>query len=119
MEDDPYFALQYKPYEADIKMRATILAEARETMGKIPLGKEHLQEVTKAFNDYAGIKSYLSRDIEGRVVRIDTFSKIFGPGIRTGWIACNALFAERLMRLGGELKTTSPHNLEGHRLTRL
>ena len=70
-------------------------------MAKIPLGEEHSQEVAKVFNDYAGIRSYLSRDTEGRVVRIDTFSKIFGPGIRTGWIQCNSLFAERLMRLGG------------------
>lgn len=110
MEDDPYFALQYKPYEAEINKRAMILAEARETMGKIPLGEEHLRKVAKVFNDYAGIKSYLSRDVEGRVVRIDTFSKIFGPGIRTGWIACNALFAERLCRLG-ESSTQSPNNV--------
>ncbi|RSH87373.1 Aromatic/aminoadipate aminotransferase 1 [Saitozyma podzolica] len=110
MEDDPYFALQYTPYEADATKREAILAEVREEMAKIPLGEEHSHQVAKVFNDYAGIKSYLSRDIEGRVVRIDTFSKIFGPGIRTGWIQCNALFAERLMRLG-EASTQSPNNV--------
>ncbi len=39
--------------------------------------------VAKVFNEYAGVKSYLSRDVDGRVVRIDTFSKVFGPGMRT------------------------------------
>jgi aromatic amino acid aminotransferase I len=99
--DTNRLALQYTPYEADATKREAILAEVREEMAKIPLGEEHSHQVAKVFNDYAGIRSYLSRDIEGRVVRIDTFSKIFGPGIRTGWIQCNALFAERLMRLGG------------------
>ncbi|KAK4689309.1 hypothetical protein P7C73_g797, partial [Tremellales sp. Uapishka_1] len=110
MEDDPYFALQYKSYEADITKREAILAHARETMAKVPLGEEHSHAVAQVFNDYAGIRSYLSRDTEGRVVRIDTFSKIFGPGIRTGWIACNSLFAERLTRLG-ETSTQSPNNV--------
>jgi hypothetical protein len=38
--------------------------------------------VAKVFNEYAGVRSYLSRDVDGRVVRIDTFSKVFGPGMR-------------------------------------
>ena len=38
--------------------------------------------VAKAFNDFSGVKSYLSRDVDGRVIRIDSFSKVFGPGIR-------------------------------------
>ncbi len=131
MEDDPYFgasfqlfglsrsdsrclALQYKPYEADVIKREAILAEARKTMSSIPLSEDHLPEVAKTFNDYANIRSYLSRDTEGRVVRIDTFSKIFGPGIRTGWIACNSLFAERLMRLGGASWSLSSLTIQHH-----
>jgi DNA-binding transcriptional MocR family regulator len=38
--------------------------------------------VAKVFNEYANVRSYLSRDVDGRVVRIDTFSKVFGPGMR-------------------------------------
>jgi len=45
-------------------------------------GEEDLKAVVKVYNDYAGVRSYLSRDVDGRVIRMDTFSKLFGPGIR-------------------------------------
>jgi aromatic amino acid aminotransferase I len=59
-----------------------------------------VHEVAKAFNDFAGVKSYLSRDIDGRVVRVDTFSKVAGPGLRLGWVTANEAFAERILRIG-------------------
>jgi len=47
-----------------------------------PISADDGSEVARVFNDYAGVRSFLSRDVEGRVVRIDTFSKVFGPGMR-------------------------------------
>jgi len=44
------------------------------------------------------VPSYLKLDYQGRVVRIDTFSKTICPGSRLGWTTCNPLFAERLER---------------------
>ena len=112
MEDDPYFALQYQPYEKDSEKRRRNLVAARETMPPLPPNGEpdDVWAVAKAFNEFAGIRSYLSRDIEGRVLRIDTFSKVFGPGMRSGWVSCNSLFMERLMRVG-ETSTQVPNNL--------
>jgi DNA-binding transcriptional MocR family regulator len=58
-------------------------------------GSDDSQAVAKAFNDYAGVRSYLSRDTDGRVVRIDTFSKVYGPGIRSVRRASSAISAPR------------------------
>lgn len=44
------------------------------------------------------VPSYLHLDYQGRVVRIDTFSKTICPGSRLGWTTCNPVFAERLER---------------------
>jgi hypothetical protein len=44
------------------------------------------------------VPSYLHLDCQGRVVRIDTFSKTICPGSRLGWTTCNPVFAERLER---------------------
>ncbi|ORY25323.1 pyridoxal phosphate-dependent transferase [Naematelia encephala] len=112
MEDDPYFPLQYKAYEPDLTRRAEVLATARKAMPAPPStpAEDDAKKVAQVFNDYAGVRSYLSRDVDGRVVRIDTFSKVYGPGIRMGWVSCNSLFAERLMRIG-ETSTQVPNNL--------
>jgi DNA-binding transcriptional MocR family regulator len=100
MEDDPYFgqstgerpycagliftALQFAPYEPDLEVRERNLAEARAKMPPVPssAAQDDALGVAKVFNEYAGVRSYLSRDVDGRVVRIDTFSKVFGPGMR-------------------------------------
>ncbi|KAK4688974.1 hypothetical protein P7C73_g1142, partial [Tremellales sp. Uapishka_1] len=112
VEDDPYFALQYTPYESDQSIRASNFAAARDQMPPLPAvgGPDDLEKVASVFNEYAGVKSYLSRDVDGRVVRIDTFSKVFGPGLRIGWVTSNSAFTERLMRLG-ETSTQVPSNL--------
>lgn len=38
---------------------------------------------------------FLSHDTEGRVIRLDTFSKLLGPGLRLGWITAPQAFASR------------------------
>jgi aromatic amino acid aminotransferase I / 2-aminoadipate transaminase len=54
--------------------------------------------------------SYLSIDTNGRVVRLDTFSKYFFPGSRLGWATAHKTFAERLLR-HGETSTRMPAGL--------
>ncbi|OCF33567.1 hypothetical protein I316_04639 [Kwoniella heveanensis BCC8398] len=90
LEDDPYFPqLPLAPKQAT---------------------DDDPDAVAKVFNDYAGVKSFLSRDVDGRVIRIDTFSKVFGPGVRLGWITANSVFIERLTRTV-ETTTQVPNGL--------
>ncbi|KAL9125130.1 MAG: hypothetical protein Q9217_005619 [Psora testacea] len=53
------------------------------------------------------VPSYLSVDYEGRVVRLDTFSKTVAPGCRLGWITTQPALCERLLRIT-ETSTQQP-----------
>lgn len=44
------------------------------------------------------IPSFLSLDIDGRVVRLDSLSKVLAPGIRLGFITASSQLIERLLR---------------------
>ena len=44
------------------------------------------------------IPSFLSLDIDGRVVRLDSLSKVLAPGIRLGFITASAQLIERFLR---------------------
>ncbi|EKM55107.1 uncharacterized protein PHACADRAFT_28172 [Phanerochaete carnosa HHB-10118-sp] len=52
--------------------------------------------------------SFLSMDIEGRVLRVDSFSKVMMPGMRLGWITSSHLFHSHLIYLN-ESSTQHPH----------
>lgn len=52
--------------------------------------------------------SFLSMDIDGRVLRTDSFSKIMMPGMRLGWITSSHLFHEHLISLT-DSSTQHPH----------
>lgn len=41
-------------------------------------------------------RSFLSMDDDGRVVRLDTFSKVLAPGLRVGWAAAPPALASKL-----------------------
>nr|XP_019008024.1 uncharacterized protein I206_07192 [Kwoniella pini CBS 10737]OCF46805.1 hypothetical protein I206_07192 [Kwoniella pini CBS 10737] len=112
MEDDPYYPLQFAEYEPDQQKREAQLEEARAKLPPAPENAkdDDAQAVAKVFNEYAGVRSYLSRDVDGRVIRIDTFSKVFGPGVRLGWITANSTFIERILRIG-ETTTQVPNGL--------
>ncbi|KAH7921371.1 PLP-dependent transferase [Leucogyrophana mollusca] len=43
------------------------------------------------------IPTILSMDTDGRVLRIDSFSKIIAPGMRLGWITSNRMFHDKLV----------------------
>lgn len=53
------------------------------------------------------VPSYLSLDTDGRVVRLDTFSKTIAPGCRLGWITAQPAVIERLTRVT-ETATQAP-----------
>lgn len=67
IEDDAYYYLQYDA------------SKLEEMPG--------LHGLTKGNNDNnAQQQSYLSMDVDGRVMRVDTFAKFLAPGLRLGWV---------------------------------
>lgn len=53
------------------------------------------------------VPSYVSVDTDGRVVRLDTFSKTVAPGCRLGWITAQPALIERIFRIT-ETSTQQP-----------
>lgn len=45
------------------------------------------------------IPSFLQLDIDGRVIRLDSLSKVLAPGVRLGWITASTQLIERLVRI--------------------
>lgn len=44
------------------------------------------------------IPSFMKLDVDGRVVRLDSFSKVLAPGSRVGWAVLPEQLAERMVR---------------------
>ncbi|KAH6634321.1 pyridoxal phosphate-dependent transferase [Chaetomium sp. MPI-SDFR-AT-0129] len=44
------------------------------------------------------VPTYLTLDVDGRVIRMDSFSKVVVPGSRMGWITASAQLVERFTR---------------------
>ncbi|KAJ4302253.1 hypothetical protein N0V88_002390 [Collariella sp. IMI 366227] len=53
------------------------------------------------------VPSFISLDTDGRVVRLDTFSKTVAPGCRLGWITAQPSLIERFQRIN-EATTQQP-----------
>ncbi|KZV86025.1 PLP-dependent transferase [Exidia glandulosa HHB12029] len=83
VEDDPYYFLQEGTY-----------IHKTDRAASSSLNKENKDFVRSL------APSYLAVDYQGRVVRLDTFSKTIAPGSRMGFFTCNPVFAERLERQG-------------------
>lgn len=81
IEDEPYYFLQMEEYTEDLEKRKT--------------GGVHSHEEFKA----SLVKSMLSMDTEGRVLRLDSFSKVLAPGSRFGWITGQPALLERFIRI--------------------
>lgn len=82
LEDEPYYFLQMDPFVS---------------------GRTH--DVPSPFKPVAVadflanlVPSYLSIDTSGRVLRMDSFSKIIAPGSRCGWVTGSPKVIERFMR---------------------
>lgn len=91
VEDDPYWYLQF-PSAAVQEAQSRGIATPRTMEAHKPVkssGFEFLDSL---------VPSYLSVDIEGRVIRLDTFSKTVAPGCRLGWITAQPALIERFAR---------------------
>ncbi|KAK6433346.1 hypothetical protein LTR95_010481 [Oleoguttula sp. CCFEE 5521] len=53
------------------------------------------------------VPSFISIDTDGRVIRLDTFSKTVAPGCRLGWISAQPDIVERILRIT-ETSTQQP-----------
>ncbi|GAA5915028.1 hypothetical protein JCM6882_006760 [Rhodosporidiobolus microsporus] len=89
-EDDPYSALQYPSFELSDKQEA-----AEPTVQTAEEFRASLEP------------SFLKFDKEGRVIRLESFSKTIAPGNRLGFFVANPLFTERLLR-ATEVETQTP-----------
>ncbi|KAI9735656.1 MAG: Aromatic/aminoadipate aminotransferase 1 [Cirrosporium novae-zelandiae] len=78
LEDEPYYFLQMQPYTS-----------TPEPPAPPPTHSTFLKSL---------IPSYLSIDTDGRVMRLDSFSKVVAPGSRIGWITASAQICERAVR---------------------
>ncbi|KAG0668404.1 hypothetical protein C6P45_004690 [Maudiozyma exigua] len=56
------------------------------------------------------MKSYISMDTDGRVVRFETFSKIFAPGMRLSFIIMNKFFYDKFLKFQ-EISTRQPSGI--------
>ncbi|KAI5924290.1 pyridoxal phosphate-dependent transferase [Camillea tinctor] len=92
VEDDPYWYLQYPSAEVE---------EAKARHLPVPEPKEANTLEKKSGYPFLDslAPSFLSIDVDGRVVRLDTFSKTVAPGCRLGWITATPQICERILRI--------------------
>ncbi|ETN36262.1 uncharacterized protein HMPREF1541_08539 [Cyphellophora europaea CBS 101466] len=90
-EDDPYYFLQYPTYNASQPPYDPLVAE-----------NTTVDEYVKGL-----APSFMSLDYQGRVIRLESFSKTLAPGNRVGFFVTNPIFIERLLR-GTEVETQAP-----------
>jgi len=83
IEDEPYYFLQMQPYASASTSADTFTVHAPTS---------HADFLS------ALIPSFLSMDVDGRVIRLDSFSKIVSPGARVGWVTACEQLVERLVR---------------------
>jgi len=79
LEDEPYYFLQMQPYTG---------ANAPDVPPPTS-SEDFLQSL---------VPTLLSMDVDGRVMRMDSFSKVIAPGMRTGWITASEQIVERFTR---------------------
>ncbi|KAH6685479.1 pyridoxal phosphate-dependent transferase [Plectosphaerella plurivora] len=68
--------------------------------GYSPTAQSALTFKAKEPSDFIAslIPSFLSLNVEGRVIRLESFSKTLFPGLRLGYFITNPYFIERLLR---------------------
>ncbi|OPB39586.1 ARO Transcriptional regulator [Trichoderma guizhouense] len=79
LEDEPYYFLQMQPYTG----RGQPDAPAPNNVEEFVLSL---------------IPTYVSMDVDGRVMRMDSLSKVLVPGSRLGWIVASEQIVERYQR---------------------
>ncbi|KAI0102949.1 aromatic amino acid aminotransferase-like protein [Nemania sp. FL0031] len=84
-EDEPYYYLQMLPYDKEnsaAKPGAVDVSASQST-------ESFLQSL---------IPTMLSIDVDGRVLRMDSFSKVVVPGSRMGWVTASEQVIQRYIR---------------------
>ncbi|CAK7207883.1 hypothetical protein SEUCBS139899_010698 [Sporothrix eucalyptigena] len=105
-EDDPYWYMQF-PSAAVNEAASRNLSKPKSPLVAPTINKAAGQRSTGfAFLDSL-VPSFLSVDVDGRVVRLDTFSKTVAPGCRLGWITAQPALIERFTRIA-ETGTQQP-----------
>jgi DNA-binding transcriptional MocR family regulator len=100
IEDDPYWYLQFPS-------AASLESQARGTPLPAPAPIHKFENSSGyPFLDSL-VPSYLNFDYDGRVIRLDTFSKTCAPGCRLGWITAQPAIVERILRIT-ETSTQQP-----------
>ncbi|KAJ1935071.1 hypothetical protein FBU59_005501, partial [Linderina macrospora] len=61
-------------------------------------------------SDLALVPSFLSLDTDGRIIRLDSFSKILAPNLRCGWVTAPSYILDRLQLLN-EATSLQPSGL--------
>ncbi|KAJ1865144.1 hypothetical protein LPJ73_000098 [Coemansia sp. RSA 2703] len=105
IEDDPYYFLQLPEFVAPAPSTA---ATADDSINGTTA------TVSAAASDYSRpqslVPSLLSMDIDGRVIRLDSFSKILAPNLRCGWITAPRYILDKIQILN-ETTTLQPSGL--------
>lgn len=93
-EDEPYYYLQMPPYDK---------ANSAARPGAVDASAN---QTTESFLESL-IPTMLSIDVDGRVLRMDSFSKVVVPGSRMGWVTGSEQIIERYIR-HNECSTQGP-----------
>jgi aromatic amino acid aminotransferase I len=88
IEDDPYYFIQLGESGAEIMDAEGLPTSPQEYLDHLPV-------------------SYLSMDSAGRVLRLDSTSKILAPGLRLGWMTGCSQLVEKFLSYT-EFSTVSP-----------
>lgn len=90
IEDEPYWFLQYPSAGIEeAKARGTPIPE---------VGSGNSLEVNSGYTFLDSLTpSFLNIDTDGRVIRLDTFSKTVAPGCRLGWITATPEICEKIL----------------------
>ena len=91
LEDEPYYFLQMQPYTGPNAPDEPPPASHEEFLRSL-------------------VPSFLSLDIDGRVMRFDSFSKVIAPGSRVGWITASEQICERY-RTHADVSTQGPSGI--------
>ncbi|KAI6860839.1 aromatic amino acid aminotransferase-like protein [Hortaea werneckii] len=103
VEDDPYWYLQF-PTSTAVNTTTTSHPANQSFNPHISLlangepRPEGWKSSGYAFLDSL-VPSFISIDTDGRVIRLDTFSKTVAPGCRLGWISAQPALVERILRI--------------------
>jgi DNA-binding transcriptional MocR family regulator len=102
IEDEPYWNLQFPSAS---QLAAQYRSEAVADLFNRDYNSQGRSSGYKFLDSL--VPSYLSIDVDGRVVRLDTFSKTIAPGCRLGWITAQPAIIERITRIT-ETSTQQP-----------